>query len=239
MSPAFLHSLQIATLAGWLSVAGFGGVGVVIHGHDRTPAPLQVLEETQLIAEDFTLGGDSSPASESPESATVPEIPPDPMPAPPEMPALAEIEPLPVVPEFAARAEPPAEAATRSEPRPTVRGGSAARTAGSPVGKTATSARKGSGTPGSGVSGMSTAARLAAGRMPAPTYPPYSRRNGQTGTVIVEFTVDASGRVVSAYAKSPSPWPLLNAEAISTVRSWRFPPGAVMKLQRPIVFQIR
>jgi outer membrane biosynthesis protein TonB len=44
---------------------------------------------------------------------------------------------------------------------------------------------------------------------------------------------------ISAYAKSPSPWPLLNAEAVSTVRSWRFPPGGVMKLQRPIVFQLR
>ena len=29
------------------------------------------------------------------------------------------------------------------------------------------------------------------------------------------------------------------AEAVSTVRSWTFPPGAVMKLQRPIVFQLR
>ena len=75
--------------------------------------------------------------------------------------------------------------------------------------------------------------------MPAPSYPAESRRKGQEGTVTVEFTVDSSGRVISAVAKSPSPWPLLNAEAVATVRRWRFPPGAVMKLQRPIVFQLR
>jgi protein TonB len=75
--------------------------------------------------------------------------------------------------------------------------------------------------------------------MPAPVYPAAARRGGQTGTVLVEFTVDSSGRVISAVAKSPSPWPLLNAEAVRTVRKWRFPPGGIMKLQRPIVFQLR
>lgn len=86
---------------------------------------------------------------------------------------------------------------------------------------------------------MSDSARLAAGRMSAPSYPPEARRKGQTGTVVVEFTVDSSGRVISAYAKQPSPWPLLNNEAVRTVRRWKFPPGGVMKLQRPIVFQLR
>lgn len=86
---------------------------------------------------------------------------------------------------------------------------------------------------------MSDSARLAAGRMSAPSYPSEARRKGQTGTVVVEFTVDSKGRVISAYAKKPSPWPLLNNEAVRTVRRWKFPPGGVMKLQRPIVFQLR
>ena len=86
---------------------------------------------------------------------------------------------------------------------------------------------------------MSNSARLAAGRMPAPTYPAAARRGGQTGTVVVEFTVDTSGRVIAAHASKPSPWPLLNDEAVRTVRRWKFPPGEVMKLQRPIVFQLR
>jgi protein TonB len=75
--------------------------------------------------------------------------------------------------------------------------------------------------------------------MPAPSYPAECRRKGQTGTVVVEFTVDSSGRVIAAHAKSESPWPLLNHEAVRTVRRWKFPPGGIMKLQRPIVFQLR
>ncbi len=86
---------------------------------------------------------------------------------------------------------------------------------------------------------MSASARLAAGRMPPPSYPSEARRKGQKGTVVIEVVVDTHGRVISAYAKSPSPWPLLNDEAVRTVRRWKFPPGGVMKLQRPIVFQIR
>ncbi|MEY4570486.1 MAG: hypothetical protein RLZZ398_1925, partial [Verrucomicrobiota bacterium] len=46
-------------------------------------------------------------------------------------------------------------------------------------------------------------------------------------------------RVISAYPKSSSGWPLLDAEAVRTVRRWTFPAGGVMKLQRPIVFQLR
>jgi len=76
--------------------------------------------------------------------------------------------------------------------------------------------------------------------MPSPAYPAEARRLGQTGTLVIEFTVDSSGQVISAYAVSPSLWPLLNQEAVRTVRRWRFPPGGgVMKLQRPIVFQLR
>ena len=75
--------------------------------------------------------------------------------------------------------------------------------------------------------------------MPPPVYPAEARRRGQTGTLLVEFTVDAAGRVIAASAVTPSPWPLLNQEAVSAVRRWTFPPGSVMKLQRPIVFQLR
>jgi TonB family protein len=48
----------------------------------------------------------------------------------------------------------------------------------------------------------------------------------RTGTVLVEFTVDTSGRVISAYAKSESPWPLLNNEAVRTVRAGNSHPAA-------------
>jgi protein TonB len=75
--------------------------------------------------------------------------------------------------------------------------------------------------------------------MPAPPYPTSARRNNQTGTVVVEFTIGTDGRVISAYAKSPSPHASLNEAAVSAVRRWKFPPGSVLKTQRPITFQLR
>ncbi|MEI8037882.1 MAG: energy transducer TonB, partial [Verrucomicrobiota bacterium] len=104
------------------------------------------------------------------------------------------------------------------------------------AGQPATSATDGG---GGDSSAQAKAGRLAAGHMPPPVYPAEARRRGQTGTLLVEFTVDAAGRVIAASAVTPSPWPLLNQEAVSAVRRWTFPPGSVMKLQRPIVFQLR
>lgn len=233
---SLLYSLHIGTLATWLSVVGFGAVGIVVHG--RNPAPVRPeISETQLISEDFTLGADSLPDSGEPQSEAANPTPADPLPAPPELSASAEIEPLPVIPDLMPQPEQATEAPVKAKTSARVK--PVGRSAGKSSGTAAPATRNGAGNPGSGAAGMSNSARLAAGRMPSPNYPPYSRRHSQTGTVVVEFTVDASGRVISAFAKSPSPWPLLNAEAVSTVRSWRFPPGGVMKLQRPIVFQLR
>ena len=89
-----------------------------------------------------------------------------------------------------------------------------------------------------GGSGMSDANRLAVGRMPAPSYPSEARSKGQTATVLVEFIVGEDGRVISAVANSPSPWPILNDRAISSVLRWRFSPGSVTKFTRPIVFKL-
>ncbi|NJM38925.1 MAG: energy transducer TonB [Akkermansiaceae bacterium] len=85
---------------------------------------------------------------------------------------------------------------------------------------------------------MSDAKRLAGGRMPAPSYPSEAKRKGQSGTIVVEFVVGENGSVISAYAKSPSPWPILNQQAVSCVRRWKFPPGKVTKYVRPIVFRL-
>lgn len=74
--------------------------------------------------------------------------------------------------------------------------------------------------------------------MPKPRYPTVARSRGQTGTVVVEFVVGENGRVVSARAKNPSPWPLLNNAALDAVRGWRFPPGGVTTYTRPIVFNL-
>ena len=226
---ALIHALNIGTLATWLSVAGFGTVGVLRpawHARPATALPAEL--ETIWIAPDITLGADapsdSAPASSENSLPETPEI----LPAPPGLPELAALAPLPDIPDLPALPQPSAKPSPQAASRPTAPATSPRQT------------RSATGTRASGSnSGAADSSRLAAGRMPAPSYPSEARRKGQTGTVLIEFTVDASGRVISAYAKSPSPWPLLNEEAVRTVRRWKFPPGGVMILQRPIVFQLR
>ncbi len=223
---ALFHALNIGTLACWLSVAAFGTVALVVPGLREAPVAVKTEEETHPVPEDFTLG-DAETAEEISTATPVEanEAPAEILPAPPEVPQIAEFEPLPEVPEI---------------PMP------AAKAASAPAPPTASPAtprpRRTTAATSTGItnnSSASEASRLAQGRMPKPTYPAQAKRGGQTGTVVIEFTVDASGRVISAYAKSSSGWPLLDAEAVRTVRRWTFPAGGVMKLQRPIVFQLR
>jgi periplasmic protein TonB len=77
------------------------------------------------------------------------------------------------------------------------------------------------------------------GRQPAPDYPIEAVMARQQGTVVVLFTVSEDGRVTSAAASSPSPWPMLNQAAIRTIRdSWRFPPGRARSYQVAIQFML-
>jgi protein TonB len=241
---SLIHGLNIGTLATWLSVTGLGSVAVITpHWEPSPPAPAAALEPVWL-EDDFTLG-DGGPADGGglPSTGGGAHSPVETLPAPPELEPLAQHAPLPEIPSLpppAARQSTDsniksADVSRAAAPRAASRAGSGSpRDAGTGRSAAAT------GHAGSGrSSGMSDASRLAAGRMPAPVYPAECRRKGQTGTVVVEFTVDSSGRVISAHAKSPSRWPLLNNEAVRTVRCWKFPPGGVMKLQRPIVFQLR
>ena len=65
-----------------------------------------------------------------------------------------------------------------------------------------------------------------AGKQPAPEYPVVAQDAGQEGTVSVRFVVAENGRVTSAEAVTPSPWPLLNDAALRTIRNrWRFAHG--------------
>ena len=77
------------------------------------------------------------------------------------------------------------------------------------------------------------------GRQPAPTYPYQAKRAGQEGTVLVRFVVGPDGRVKSAEAAKPAPWPLLNEAAVRAVRErWRFQPGEVRVYDVSIRFQL-
>ena len=212
------HALNITTLATWLSVAGFGVVGVVVPEWRPSPKVLAV-DAAPTSDVDFTLGdtrvAETAASSVESRSREVTDTPA----TPPESPTFADHPPLPDIPSFpSVIAKAPSATASNRQPRPPSKSASATSN------RSATEA--------------SNAARFAAGHMPARIYPAEARRKNQTGTVVVEFTVDPSGRVVSANAKTPLPWPLLNEEAVRTVLHWSFPAGAAMKLQRPIVFQL-
>lgn len=229
---ALFHALNIGTLAWWLSVAAFDTVALVVPGFRGAPVAVKTEEEILPVPEDFTLD-EAETAEEIPTTvpAAATEAPAEILPAPPELPQIAEFEPLPEIPEISPVAAKPSPAPVQviAKPRPTQAGKSTS---------TAKPAKPG-GAPGTASPGASDSSRLAQGRMPKPSYPSQAKRAGQTGTVVIEFTVDASGRVISAYPKSSSGWPLLDTEAVRTVRRWTFPAGGVMKLQRPIVFQLR
>lgn len=218
--------VQIPTLALWLTVVVVGLAGIVLRPDgvasarvEPSPSPLQ-LSDLVIGMESATTVGEAGGA----EVVETPAIVETPVAAePPELAPLTPMVPLPELP-AAAVMRPPGTAEVQSQ-------ASANRRPAPPSGSAAKS--------GAAAAGATGAARLAAGRMPAPTYPAEARRRGQSGTVLVEFTIDASGQVISVVAKSPSPWPLLNQEALSTVRRWKFPPGNVITLQRPIVFQLR
>ena len=232
------HALNTGTLAAWLSVAGFGTVGVLMPDwREAPPPPPPAVVETKWVEPEILLGDAEPPADPAPAPPAADPVLAEPLPAPPELTESAAVEPLPEIPELP---PPPSAAPTAKPAKPVV---PARPRAGVP--QPGTSARQvAAASPGAGIGtaggrDLSDVARLAGGHMPSPTYPTEARRKGQTGTVTVEFTVDSSGRVVAAFAKFPSPWPLLNEEAVRTVRRWRFPPGGVMKLQRPIIFQLR
>lgn len=228
------HALNIGTLATWMSVAAFGSAGVMLGRAVHLPPVADVagieLLQNPLEIESVDVADSMNEATDQPASGESIELP-----APPEMLPALQSEALPEVPDM-----PIAEVKKVSE---------AIKPAAKPANKAATKPQRSSTVAGNpsagsnastnGAATMSNAARLAAGRMPAPRYPSEARNKGQAGTVLIEFTVDPSGRVSSAHIASPCPWSVLNQEALRAVKNWKFPPGSVMTFKKPIVFKLR
>lgn len=214
------HAANIATMTTWLSVAIFSALAAFFSSKSL-PAIIARTEKFEPL--DITLDAAfSEPVSEVSRELPASTAPPlRPLPVlrslarPPAMPNLQVTAPLPKIPDL-----PRVANSVPSEWQP------------------ATSAT-GSARSGDANSRSSLQKRLAGGVMPEPTYPPYSRRNHQEGTVIVEFAVDASGRVSAVFVKTPCRWPLLNQAAVLTVYGWHFPPGDYVTLESPIVFRIQ
>ncbi len=75
-----------------------------------------------------------------------------------------------------------------------------------------------------------------------PSYPSLARKRGWQGTVLLEVDVQRDGIVKSVKVKQGSGYELLNKEALTAVRKWRFSPGyesgvaVPMKVLVPIHF---
>lgn len=63
----------------------------------------------------------------------------------------------------------------------------------------------------------------AAVRKVPPVFPPIARQMGLTGTVIVNVTVDPTGKVIKADSTSNSK--IFVTAAIDAVKQWKFAPG--------------
>ena len=171
----------------------------------------------------------------------------------PAQPARAEVpEPIPSISEVR-----PAEVlAETRQPRPfevPVNSVASTTVSVSPAAASPTRAPVESGTVGGGATGGSTVAGNPGGatgpetlvygegegRQPAPTYPARARVAGQQGVVWVQFKVAPDGQVFAAEVQRPSPWSLLNAEALRTVRDrYRFKPGRLRFYEIPIRFEL-
>ena len=79
---------------------------------------------------------------------------------------------------------------------------------------------------------------------PKPPYPPASKRNGDTGTVLLRVMVDAKGNAQDVTLRQSSGYPELDQSALETVRRWRFVPGkrngeaTAMAVTVPIAFRL-
>lgn len=253
---SLLYSLNVGTLATWLSISGASTVACVIKVTDHLPEATQpslVLDsfgEGEFDVSETAAGAaDQNEVNENPEDTPTEEV----TEVVPEMPELAQVEPLPEIPELPApepeplpevpdgevkpKAQPRPQTTVRATndrpraPRPAVRAASRATQGGAGGGGTGNGSTAGKG------SGISGAARVAGGRIGKPAYPRELRDRGVQGVVKVTFTLDASGNVLNAYVVS-SPDPKFNADCLATVRKARFPPGSPETLTVPFRFKL-
>ncbi|HMJ89262.1 MAG TPA: energy transducer TonB [Candidatus Acidoferrum sp.] len=214
--------VPVLTLVTWTSFLVVGVAGFFLR-YDRPTAPKKSLPPVvaQLLQVELTQDP-LPPITPSPQSPPLPQPPPmvQPIPMPSAPPTIAVAAPSPAI-AFAVPIQAPAQvvaAAQASYRTPAVTPPAEAPPAAVPLPLTF---------------------GVGEGKQPAPEYPRLAMRQGQEGTVVVQFLVGADGRVVAAEAASRSPWPLLNEAAVRVVRrQWQFAPGAVRSYEVAIRFQL-
>jgi len=230
--------VSLTTCVIWCGFLAAGVIGLLTpYSYLLPPAKEPVVQAEVLNVE---LSDDLLPEPETAASApALPRIAQPPTPAAVKMPQQAPpmilvAQPMPMI-EFALPVESPvrvveAKQASYSPPPKKV--------AASTTGSNAKSGDKviSAGT-GSGGTRQTLTFGRGEGKQPKPGYPRRAVLEGQQGVVVIRFSVGENGRVAAAEAIQPSRWPLLNEEALRTVRErWRFRPGAVRSYEVAIRF---
>jgi protein TonB len=220
--PGDTESLAVFTLVVWLTLLLVGALGFVLR-YERPQPPMA--PEPPIVAQPLQV--ELAPDPLPPPG--VEPLPPDPLAPPPPPDALippslaqpiAVAQPSPAI-AFALPIEGPTRMVEAAQAEYARR--PAAVTNAAPAAPAAQPLTLGEGE----------------GKQPAPEYPRWAVRQGQEGTVLVRLTVGENGRVQSAEAALPSPWPLLNEAALRTVRErWRFRSGPVRVYEVSIRFEI-
>lgn len=235
------------TLVLWTGCLVVGALGLLLpYPRPTVPKPATAPVQAELLKVDL------APEPVPPPS---PDTPPPPPPAAFTPPPLATAAPPPQAPPLVAVAAPSpsvafalpieaparivelkAAAFTRPAPAPVIAPPSA------PVATSTTPAVTAPAAPAPPVAPpvQSLTFGEGEGRQPAPRYPLQARRAGQEGTVVIRLAVGSDGRVLSAQPSSPSPWDLLNREAVRVVlEQWRFPSGPPRLYEVAMRFEIR
>lgn len=233
-----------ATLVLWTFTLTIGIVGLSWPRRHDTRAEREV---SRVPSELLTI----SLTEEEPLLAAVrvsPRVPTHP--SPPSAPPPAALPSLAPAPRLESVMEPPSLPEFPSSTRPMPSSPTSAVSSMSPVADSKASSSPPSSTGGlsnvPSVPGVSAEAPVQTlrygegeGRQPAPEYPASARREGQQGTVSVRFTVGTDGRVITAEAVRPGPWPLLTRAALDVIQHrWRFKVGDRRVFEVSIRFQI-
>lgn len=247
---SLLQVLNIGTLATWLSVTGASTVAVLVPYGEKVPQQERDLDLSAGEVIDLDAPADQAAGSAAPGETTDATEPAETIPTPVQevapLPELAEVAPLPEVPDLPeAKADDLQSSEPKPQARPAARQATAATKPRPAAGKPgATGVGNGSGDGSASGSGSGSAgagaARLSKGRIPTPKYPEECRRSNQEGRVVVTFTVDEAGNVVSAKVTGKSAYPSMDQAAVDAVYRGKFPAGpGRATASKAIVFKLR
>jgi len=230
-----VSAIEVELIAANDAAAGTAAPG---HAGSQVPAPPATVTPQLDVARPMTSTADASPmasptdraeaslvaptttiARQEPATADVARTQPSAVwqpPLPPTRPARAAMPPL------QAAASPPAPAAAGSAPTPVQEPTTTPRR---PRLQQATAAAGVGGRDGTATAAAAGTAPVPAAGNPPPRYPYLARRRGQQGTVRLDVSVAADGRVSAVRVARSSGHVLLDQAAVRALQRWRFQPA--------------